>query len=110
MHGLYLHREQEQRQPELINPERWKFLEFKETIYGTEEELFTEAANKALFEQHNRRVRQVPPTRAYCIRIDVATHLDNISRFPLRYFYPLGYIYVTRNLVALVILRGPCSG
>ena len=56
MHGLYLHREQEQRQSELISPERLKFLEFEEAIYGTDEELFTEAANKALFEQHNRRI------------------------------------------------------
>jgi hypothetical protein len=40
----------------LISPERLKFLEFDEAMYGTDEELFTEAASKASFEQHNRRV------------------------------------------------------
>ena len=57
MHGLYQHRDQEQTQPELISPERAKFLEFEEAIYGSDEENFTEAANKTLFEQHNRRVQ-----------------------------------------------------
>ena len=54
MHGLYQHREQEQQ--ELISSDRAKFLEFEDAMYGTDKELFTEAARKASFEQHNRRV------------------------------------------------------
>ena len=56
MHGLYQHRDREQEQPELISPERLKFLEFEEAMYGPEEKLITEAASKTQFEQHNRRV------------------------------------------------------
>ena len=53
---LIQHREREWANPESISPERLRFLEFERAIYGTDEEQYTETANKALFERHNRTV------------------------------------------------------
>ena len=56
MKALYDHRNEEWRQPESISPERMAFLEFENSIYGTDEALFTEGVNKADYEAHNRRI------------------------------------------------------
>ncbi len=56
MKALYDHRDEEWSQPESISAERMALLEFENSIYGTDEALFTEAINKADFEAHNRGI------------------------------------------------------
>jgi hypothetical protein len=56
MHALLLHREEEWKRPEFITPERRKFLEFEETLFGLAGENFSEESEKAYFETHNQRV------------------------------------------------------
>jgi hypothetical protein len=56
MHALIEHRQQEWADPESISPERMKFLEFEDAVYGDDESLSDEAVNKGRFERHNRAV------------------------------------------------------
>lgn len=56
MKALRDHRDEEWSQPESIGPERMRFLEFEKSIYGTDEARVTEAASKAGYEAHNRRI------------------------------------------------------
>jgi hypothetical protein len=56
MKALYDHRAEEWSQPESISPQRMEFLEFENSIYGSDEALFAEAVNKADYEAHNRSI------------------------------------------------------
>ena len=56
MKALLDHRMAEWQQAESISAGRRAFLEFENAIYGDEDELYSETANKAMFEKHNRAV------------------------------------------------------
>ena len=58
MKVLLDHRAQEWSDPESIIPSRMEFLEFESAIYGDDDSLYSESANKTAFEKHNAAVQE----------------------------------------------------